>query len=80
MIISEMTKRRIFNLADDKGNEILFGDVSDTENNLILDKEGFLMRIVIWQNWSKLTENLKGLGCQVFIDNFFNSSLLQGCF
>ena len=42
MIISEMTKRRIFNLADDNGNEILFGDVSDTENNLILDKEGFL--------------------------------------
>ena len=42
MIISEMTERRIFNLADDKGNEILFGDVSDTENNLILDKEGFL--------------------------------------
>ena len=38
-----MTKRRkIINLADDKGNEILFGDMSDTENNLILDEESFL--------------------------------------
>ena len=43
MIISEMTKRRrIFNLADDKGKKLLFGDVSDTENHLVLDKEGFL--------------------------------------
>ena len=41
MIISELTKRRIFNLADDKGNGILFGNVSDTENNLILNDEGF---------------------------------------